>query len=72
MANIKFKKWVLNDDFCVQDMIDLAEAQSEPAKAFKVGINLLESHRTEGPKITTKLSLKDFKKLQEKINQAFL
>jgi len=72
MANIKYKKWVLSDDFTVQDMINLADAQKDPANALKFGIKLLESKRLEGPKITTKLSLREFKNLQERINKAFL
>lgn len=72
MANIKYKKWLLSDDFSVQDVIDLVGNQEDPAKALQDAVKLLESKRIEGPKITTKINLKDFKKLQEKVANAFL
>ena len=72
MANIKYKEWELSDDFTVQDIIDLVGSQEDPVKSLKSAVALLESKRVKGSEITTLIGLKDFKKLQEKISQAFL
>lgn len=72
MVNIKYKIWELSDEFSVQDVIDLVGDVEDPVKSLKSAVTLLESKRLKGPKITTKVSLKDFKKLQEKISEAFL
>ncbi|KKN41730.1 hypothetical protein LCGC14_0720480 [marine sediment metagenome] len=72
MAQIKFKKWLLSDDFSVQDIIDSTGNENDPVGSLQKTVKMLESKRIEGPKITTKILLKDFKKLQEKVAQAFL
>ncbi len=72
MGEIKYKEWIFDDDLSVQDIIDLMGNQEDPIKYLELSVKILQEHKTKGPQITTKISIKDFKKLQEEISKAFL
>jgi len=72
MANIKYKQWELTDEFSVQDMIDMTTpGKKDAGKFIQTVIILLESKRVKGPEITTKILVKDYKQLIEKVSKSF-
>lgn len=72
MAQIKYKKWVLNSDFTVEEVIGIMDLEKSIPDQFRDTVKLFESKRTAGPKITTKILMKEYRALQKKVTESFL